>query len=260
MKPAGIELSVVIVARNAADLLGGCLDSVRDADDLIVVDDASFDETAVVAARHGARVLASAGRLGALRSLGLEHCQGDWVLSLDSDERLPPGGVAALRRQIRRAPLETVAFRLPIRTHLGNRFLRWGGYYPARRMRLHRNGPSCRWIASVRVHEQLECQGHVGTCPVPIDHLSYADLEQARRKILRYARWSALAYGEQDRCPSVSAGALRALWRFVRSYVVRGGFLMGTVGWSLASLQAQGVWCRTLWARCVGRVEKNMRT
>ena len=260
MNRAEIELSVVIVARNAAELLDACLASVRDADEIIVVDDASFDDTDSVAASRGARVLSSAGRLGALRGLGLERCRGDWVLSLDADERLPPGGVAALRRQIRQAHPGVVAFRLPIRTHLGDRFLRWGGYYPARRVRLFRNQPCCRWLAQARVHERLEFGGQVRRCRVAIDHLSYANLEQARQKNLRYARWSALELREQGHRPSICEGAVRAIWRFVRSYAMRGGFLMGSDGWSLASLQAQGVWYRTLWAQNAEKMKKNLRT
>lgn len=244
--PAG--LSVVIVARNEAGRLPRCIGSAAGADEVVVVDHQSSDGTGELAARLGARVVRADGRLGHLRRVGHEAARGEWILSLDADEALPPEGLAAARAAAATVAPDVAGFLLPIRTYLGDRFLRWGGYYPARRIRLYRRA-LVSWAPEQRVHERPRLAGRVLRLEVPLEHHSYHDLAHARRKLLRYAAWSALALREQGRVPSWWGGLARAGWRWFRGYLLRGGFLMGRAGFALAGLQAKSVWYRTRWAR-----------
>lgn len=218
-----------------------------DADEVLVVDHRSEDETATIARAHGARVVEADGPLSALRQVGCEAARGDWVLCLDADERLPTGGVAVIRAAVEGAGREVDGFRLPIRTYVGDRLLRWGGYYPARRLRLLRRGRA-RW-PEARVHERPEVEGVVATLQLSIEHLGFRDLAHVREKHRRYAAWAALDLRAGGRRPTLLAGLARAAWRAVRSFVFRGGFLMGRLGWSMAWVQARYVWQRTCWAR-----------
>ncbi len=238
-------ITVVVVARDEAERLGACLESVREADELLIVDDRSTDGTAELAREHGARVVAGSGTLSDLRALGCAEARGEWVLMLDADERVPGGGMDLLRSACRGA--RCVGFELPIRTYVGRRWLRFGGWYPRRRPRLYRRD-AVSWPAA-RVHERPELAGPVGRLPVALEHPSFRDLAHAREKHLRYAALAALELREGGVRPSIVSGALRAAWRATRSVVFRGGFLMGRLGLSMAWVEAGYVWRRTRWAR-----------
>ncbi len=242
-----LALSVVVVARNEAARLPDCLRSVADADELVVVDHRSTDETAGIARALGARVVEADGPLSELRRIGCATARAAWILCLDADERLPAGGVTVVRDAIAAAGESIGGFRLPIRTYVGDRMLRWGGYYPAARLRLLRAG-QVRW-PQARVHERPEVEGVVASLSLPIEHPAFRDLAHVREKQRRYAAWAALDLRAAKRRPTLPAGLARATWRALRSYVFRGGFLMGRLGWSMAWVQAQYVWQRTRWAR-----------
>ncbi len=244
------RLALVVVARDEVERLPACLASAAGVDEVVVVDHSSRDGTAEVARSAGARVVPGDGPLGALRAFGTRLATADWILMLDADERLPPRGVERVREALRSARPDVVAFSLPIRTHLGDRFLRWAGYFPARRVRVFRRD-AVSWDERQRVHERPRFPRASRQAPlnVPLDHFSFRDLAHARTKSLRYAALSAVALRAEGRRPSRAAGALRATWRWCRAYVLRGGFLMGRIGWSLAVIQAEAVWKRTTWAR-----------
>lgn len=181
------------------------------------------------------------GTLGALRAHGLARASGAWVLSLDADERLPAGGLERLRAAAASAEAAAVAgYRLRIRTHLGARWLRWGGYYPARRLRFFRRA-SGRWDPAERVHEQVRIDGPVADLELDLEHLSFRSLEHAREKMLRYAEWAAEQSVERGRPYRRAAAWPRAAWRVLRGFVLRGGFLMGATGWRLACIEGQAV-------------------
>jgi (heptosyl)LPS beta-1,4-glucosyltransferase len=245
-----IGLALVVVARDEAEHLPACLASAAGVDEVVVVDHDSRDDTAEVARRFGARVVAGEGALGALRALGTSLATHEWVLMIDADERLPADGVEGIRAAIRSSPPPVVAFTLPIRTHVGAYFLRWAGYYPARRVRVFRRAAAV-WDPAQRVHERPRFPrgSRLRALPIALDHFSYRDIAHARAKSLRYAALAAEGLRARGRRPKLVAGAVRAAWRWCRAYVLRGGFLMGRVGWALAHIQAEAVWKRTKWAR-----------
>jgi glycosyltransferase involved in cell wall biosynthesis len=183
----------------------------------------------------------SGGTLGALRAYALAHATGVWVLSLDADERVPAGGIERLRAAAASAEgAGVVAYRLRIRTHLGARWLRWGGYYPARRLRFFRRRRG-RWDPAERVHERVRVDGPVGDLDLDLEHLSFRSLQHAREKMLRYAEWAAAESVERGRPYRLAAAWPRAGWRLFRGFVLRGGFLMGATGWRLACIEGQAV-------------------
>jgi glycosyltransferase involved in cell wall biosynthesis len=243
------RISVVVVARDEAAHLPACLASAHGADEIIVVDHGSRDATSALARAAGARVAAGEGTLGALRAHGLALAGGEWVLSLDADERIPPGGLERLRDLAATAPPDVVGFRLPFRTWLGGRPIRWGGYSAAR-VRLYRRAAAA-WDSAERVHERVRFPGggRVVRAPVVLEHHSFRDLAHARAKYLRYAAWAAADLRASGRRPSRLEGLLRATWRFVRCFFVRGAFLMGRDGLALSCIQSLAVWRRTVWTR-----------
>jgi (heptosyl)LPS beta-1,4-glucosyltransferase len=243
-RPA-VSIVGVVVARNAAALLTDCLRSLEGVDALLVVDNRSTDHTSAVARQMGARVLACAhedmGRLREFARRSAQDAGARWMIMIDADERLPAGGVTDVRNAIGAAP-DTAAFVLPIQTFLGQRWLRWGGYYPARRLRIFQL-TQVRWRPQ-RVHETADCTGPIRHLDCPLRHLSYRDLAHVEAKLRRYAAWAAEADRAVGRRRSGPSAAVRASWRFLKVAVLRHGWLMGRLGWRLAGLQARSVWWR----------------
>lgn len=233
----------VVVARNAQALIGDCLASLRGLEGLLVIDNRSTDDTAQIAQTHGARVIPSAlADMGQLRAFARAQVDAPWMIMLDADERLPPDGVDRVRSAIDDAPLEVAAFALPIRTLLGDRWLRWGGYYPAARPRIFRVD-AVDWPAA-RVHERPILQGRLAQLDLPLTHLSYRDLAHAQAKARRYAALAAQDDAGRGQQRGHVAAGFRAGWRFIRVLLIRHGWRMGRLGWRLAAMQARGVWWR----------------
>ncbi len=244
--PEPPTITVAVVARNAAGLLPGCLASARDADARLVIDHASTDATAAQAIAAGAEVVVGEGSLSALRTLALRSAPTAWVLFLDADERLPPGAIGRLRAMLERRP-DLAGVEVSIRSHLGSRPLRFGGYAPAWRLRLVR--VAATRFAERRVHERPTVEGPVARAAVRLEHHGYRDRAHAVAKLRRYAALAAADLRGAGRRPSWLEGAGRAAWRWWTVAVLRGGLLMGGDGLFLATLQARSVWWRTRWAR-----------
>jgi (heptosyl)LPS beta-1,4-glucosyltransferase len=117
-------------------------------------------------------------------------------------------------------------------------------------VRIFRRG-AATWDTQRRVHERPRFPpgSRQWALPIPLDHLSFRDLAHARAKSLRYAALAAEELRARGRRPSLAGGALRTAWRWCRVYLLRGGLLMGRIGWALARIQAEAVWRRTMWAR-----------
>ncbi len=239
-------LTVAVIARNAGALIGGCLGTATGAEVLLVVDHGSTDDTAEVAARAGAQVLPGEGTFAQLRARATEAACTEWILFIDADERLAPGAIGRLHALVAAHP-RVAGFRLPILSHLGERPLRWGGYAPARRLRLLRRD-AARWPPA-SVHERAVVTGPVRRGDETILHHGYRDRAHARAKLERYAALSAVDLRTLGRRPGHVEVALRAGWRLVRVALLRGGWLMGRDGWWLAAEQARAVWLRGRWAR-----------
>lgn len=228
------RLTVSVIAHDEARELAGCLASVRGlADEVIVVDCASTDETARVARRAGARVFRrpNLASLNVNKAWGVARARTPWVLYLDPDERLTPALRAEIARTIRR-PDAVDAYEMPRRNFYLGQWLRHGGQYPDAQRRLFRRGRAR--FPQRHVHERLEVRGPVGRLAAPFDHHPYPDLDAWLRKAAFYGRFQA----DFLRARGVRPGpwtALRLLLlapgrRFVSRYILKLGFLDGFRG------------------------------
>src|SRR5438309_979539 len=234
-------VSVVLITRNEAARIRRCLESVRWADEIVVVDQHSADGTPAICREYGARVVTRdmlAG-FGDQKNFALAQATQPWILSLDADEEVTP----ALRREIETAvasPGEHAGFRMPRLTSYLGRFIRHCGWYPSPVLRLVRRGRG-RFTEAL-VHEELLVNGPVGDLGVDLLHRSYDLLADHVRKLLLYAAYDARMLEQRgDR-----VGGLGALWRlavkppavFVRKYVAQGGFREGWHGFVLSAMAA----------------------
>jgi len=229
-----VKLSVIIIARNEAANLPACLESVRFADEIVLVDSESTDDTPAIARKLGAIVVTAPFRgYGPQKNLALDHARGDWVLSLDADERVPE----MLRNEIIAVIGRVDAadgYRVARRNYVGDIWIRHGGWYPDYTVRLFRRDRGR--FAERSVHEAVEVEGRVATLREPLEHRACRDFEEFARRQERYAQLAAAEMAQHGRRATALDVWLRPAYTFIRSYLLRGGFLDGTNGWKLACI------------------------
>jgi glycosyltransferase involved in cell wall biosynthesis len=222
-----MPLSVVLITRNAASQLDACLASAAFADDRIVVDSGSTDDTVAVAQRHGARVVEKAWQgFGPQKQHAVSLAEHDWVLCLDADERVTD----ELRRSIERelqAP-RARAYLLARRNRFLGRWLSHGEGYPDWSLRLF-DRRHARWSDDA-VHERVVTLEPVERLDGDLLHESAETLEHYLEKQNRYTRLQAERLHAQGRTAGWPQLLFSPALRFVKFYVFRLGFLDGVPG------------------------------
>ena len=229
MPAAKIPLSVVIIAKNAASQIAACIDSVAFADEILVVDSGSEDETRAIAEVRGCRVIEKEWLgFGRQKQFAVGEARHDWVLCLDIDERVTPSLEAGIRTALK---LQThKAWRMRRRNRFLGRWLAHGEGYPDWSLRLfHRQFAS--W-SNDPVHEAVITTADVGSVDGDLLHDSAEDVSTYLAKQNRYSSLHAEALFQQG----VRAGYLKLflspLARFIKFYVLRLGFLDGGPGFA----------------------------
>jgi glycosyltransferase involved in cell wall biosynthesis len=240
-----MTLSVVIIAKNEADAIARCLDSVAWADEIVVLDSGSSDATRDIARARRARVEVSADwpGFGPQKNRALALAGGDWVLSLDADEWVSAELRGAIERALA-APGACAAFRMPRRSSYCGRVMRHSGWWPDYVTRLFKRG-AARFSDDL-VHERLLVDGPVGTLAAPLLHEAVRDLDEALRKMNAYSSAGAEALERRGARASLAAAIGHGLWTWIRTYFLRLGFLDGREGFALAVSNAEGAYYRYL--------------
>ncbi len=236
-----MKLSAIIITKNEAANIAACLASVAFCDERIVVDSGSSDATTALASAAGARVLNHdwAG-FGPQKNFALAQAQGEWVLSIDADERVPPALAAEIMAKV--AAPDADAYEIGrLSTFLG-RPMRHSGWFPDYVLRLFRRG-TARFTDDL-VHERMVSDGRVGRLTALLDHHPVLRLEDAIRRVDSYSSAGADMLAGSGRRVSFASGITHGLWSFLRAYVWRLGFLDGREGFLLAVANAEGTYYR----------------
>ena len=256
-------LSVILITKNEAANVAGCLASVAFADEWIVVDAGSTDATAQIARQHGATVIGTDDwpGFGVQKNRALAAARGRWVLSIDADERVTPELAERIRAVVRAgreaetsghvAHVESPAdrgklagYELSRLSNFCGQWMRHGDWHPDRVLRLFLREHGR--FSDDLVHERLMVSGPTGRLDGELLHDSMPTLEGAIDKMNRYSSGRALDKVNAGEQGGFAAALSHALWAFVRCYVVRRGFLDGRLGFVLALYVAEGTWYRYL--------------
>ncbi|MDR5854089.1 glycosyltransferase family 2 protein [Caballeronia sp. LZ062] len=238
------SLGIAIITHNAAARLAQCLASVSFADDIVVIDGGSTDATADIARQHGARVISAPDwpGFGPQKNRALDALSTDWVLSIDADEVVTPELGTAIRRVIAQPAADVYAVDR-LSSFCGD-WITHSGWYPDWIPRLFRRG-TARFSDDL-VHERLVVPpgAAVARLEGKLLHYSYEDFETVLRKLDAYSTAGARQRHAAGKRASLGMAVTRGAWAFVRTYILRRGFLDGRSGFMIAVFNAQTVYYR----------------
>jgi glycosyltransferase involved in cell wall biosynthesis len=230
-----VPLSAVLIAQNEEKNISEALASVAFCDEIVLVDSGSTDRTREVAEAKGARVILNAPWPGfvAQRDFAVRAASHDWILAVDADERVSPELHQEVEQRRARG-FELAGYRIPrVAFYLG-RWIRGTDWYPDWQLRLfdRRRGS---WEGSL-VHESFVVRGPVGRLQGTLEHHPYPTISDHLRKIDSYTTlWARREHSAGRRASLVDLSA-GALWAFLRNYVLKGGFRLGSAGFMVSVL------------------------
>lgn len=231
--PRRATLSVAIITLNEEANLPRTLASVAWADEIVIVDSGSTDETRAIAQSCGARFITEPWRgFAAQKNFAISLCTSEWVLSLDADEAVSPE-VAASIQKVLAAPPSRTAYALRRRNLFLGRWIRHGGYYPDAKLRLFPRGEGT--FQETPVHETALYGGDTQTLDGDVLHDAYPTLASYLDHMQRYSTLGAeiaVARGRNGRglLSFLNGVLLNPLATFVYNYILRAGFLDGREG------------------------------
>lgn len=229
------KVSVYIIAYNEADKIEAAINSVLWADEIVLVDSHSTDDTVAIAERLGARVVqVPFTSFGDLRNRAMAACEHDWIFSLDSDERCTPEARDEILACLQAPQAE--AYYIPRRNFFMGQWIRYSGYYPDyRQPQLFKKG-ALVFKDGDPVHEEFRV---VSSQPVaylknPIWQIPFARLGELMRKAERNSTLGAEKLEKNGKRGSMWQAMAHAVWAFFHMYILKRGFLDGWPGFLIA--------------------------
>lgn len=232
-----MAVTVVIAARNEAANIAACIESVRWAQEVIVVENDSSDDTVDFARAAGATVFANPFQtIGGQRNEAIGRAKTEWILVVDADERGSPELGEEIHSVIERPSRE--AYRIPRRNFFLGSEIRHGGWERDRPIRLFKS--NLRYDAS-RVHEHVVVNGAIGELTASLIHEPYTSIDSYLEKLGRYSKWWAEDRFDRGKRTTPFSALIRSRLRFASMYLLKLGFLDGEAGFMLAMLASTSV-------------------
>jgi len=243
-----ITISVVLTVRNEEKIIADCLNSVKWADEIIVVDDSSTDNTNKIAKKYTDKVYLhkSVGYVEPVRNFAVAKATGDWILVLDADERIYVS-LAHRLREIANTEKEAAGIEIPRKNIIFGKWIKHTGWWPDYQMRFFKKG---KLIWSERIHEQPESAGKSiqleSKEELSIIHFHYQKISEFLEKMNRYTDIEAKAYIKSDENFNWTDMVTKPFDEFLSRFFARSGYRDGLHGLVLAILQAISMFVVTL--------------
>lgn len=227
-----VPLSVVVLTKNEEKRLQPCLESVKWADEIIIVDDESTDKTKEIARQYTDRIFIRKMEVeGRHRNWAYAQARNTWVLSLDADELATPELKEEIEKTLRASPVEN-GFTIPRRNYIGDYWVRHGGWYPSPQLKLFRKDKFRYEEASV--HPRAFMDDPCGHLKGDIIHYSYRNLEDFWAKLNNQTTREAQKWFDQGKPMRLGRFLWRTYDRFMRAYIGRKGYKDGFLGFVIA--------------------------
>lgn len=236
-------LSVIIITKNEAPLISRCLASVDFADEIIVLDSGSDDNTVELCQPYTQKIfITDWPGFGLQKQRALAKATGDWVLSIDADEQVS----SALQLEIKAAmqTTEVEGFEIPRLSSYCGKVMRHGGWWPDYVLRLFKRDKGR--FSDDLVHERVIVKGRVQQLSQPLEHEAFINFEQVLEKLNNYSTLGARKLYQQGQQTSVIHAIFKGVWTFVRTYLLTAAFLDGQQGLMLAISNAEGTYYKYL--------------
>lgn len=231
MSEEKIPISVVILTKNEQACIAECLESVKFADEVIVVDDESTDKTLETVRRYTDKIFIRKMDVeGRHRNWAYSKARNIWVLSLDADEIVTPELRDEMAKVIKSDTF--VAYSIPLRNFIGNHWVRFGGWYPARKVRLFKKDKFK--YEETEVHPVALIEGKCARLNSDIIHEGYPDIEHFLNSVNRQSTLEAVKWINTKRKMSLLHATWRAVDRFFRRYIRKKGYKDGMYGFIIA--------------------------
>ncbi|CAH2030479.1 glycosyltransferase family 2 protein [Trichlorobacter ammonificans] len=239
------NISVTIITLNEEQAIGACLASVAWADEVIVVDSGSSDRTGDICRSFPNVRFMHQDWLGygPQKNFALAQASHQWILSLDADETVSPELQEAIKDALQ-APSQCAGYRIGRRNFYRGRWIRHSGWWPDEIIRFFKKDAG--QFNNRIVHESVELSGPVGRLTGTIDHRSFHAAEDFLEKARRYAIPGALQMHAAGKRGSALLAVIKATAAFIKSYLLKRGFLDGRAGLLIAVSGAVGVFYRVI--------------
>lgn len=252
------SLCVTVITKNEAANIEACLRSVWFADQVVILDSGSTDDTAQIAQSLGGEVIVNPDwqGFGIQKNRALDAASCAWVLSIDADERVTSELAREIQAQLSQLPADgrSVAFEIPRLTQFCGVWIRHCGWTPDHVLRLFKRGEA-RFSDDV-VHEKvllMRADTQVVGLKNPLLHYSYPTSDHYWRKLQHYSQEWARQRHARGQTATMTRAAAAAVAAFLRSYVFRLGFLDGAMGFAVCTMQAQSAFGKYFELYCLGR-------
>ena len=228
-----VPISIVIIAKNEESNIKDCLESVRWAREIVVVDGFSSDRTVEIAKRYTDRIFLREMDLeGRHRNFAYSKATQEWILSLDADERVSSELAHEIGGVVKQNDTNFSGYGIPIKTFIGKRWIKAAGYYPARKLRMYRKD-SFRYEES-GVHPRAFLDGKERPLKCDIIHYGFRDFSHFFDKLNNQTTLEAEKWIQDGRSIHVPKLIFKSLDRFFRTYIGKKGFKDGFMGFLMS--------------------------
>ncbi len=221
-------ISVTILTKNSEAHLKDCLESVKWAKEIIVLDSGSTDQTLEISKRYTDKVYVTEDwpGFGIQKNRALVYATSDWILSLDSDEVVSPSLAEAIQKTIAEPAFDH--YQIKRESFYLNKHIRFGSWGHDRPLRLFKRG-TVKFDQAI-IHESMLREGESGVIKEPIFHYTFDSITEALEKNTRYAQLGAEKKFSAGEKSNLTKAILKGLFHFLRTYILKLGFLDGKEG------------------------------